>query len=141
MVRAADDVRSVLRQSDPESRYRVNAPPSESGRVPGDAFAKCLDIRKLLNQHRIAAGLPEVPLATPPSDYEIRPRDVFLQTQIIIAELNLLKLRTETISSTPLAIPVKGTKSPTDVHEQASLIEYLLRQVKAGTDLSAEVNN
>lgn len=129
MVRIADDVRSVLRQADSESRYRVDAPPSEPGKIPADVFNKCLDIRTSMNKHRLDAGLPEVPLATAPGDYEIRPRDVFFQTQIIIAELNLLKLHTGTISSTPLAIPVKSAKDPMEVHEQASLIEYLLGQV------------
>jgi len=136
MVRAGDDVRSVLRQADPESRYRVDSPRSEPGQIPADVFDKCVEIRQLLNKYRLAAGEPAVPLPSSPSDYEVRPRDVFLQTQIIIAELNFLKLHTNTISSTPLAVPVASTKAPTDVHEQASLIEYLLGQVEVGAKIS-----
>ena len=135
MVRAADDVRSILRQADSESRYRIDAPSSEPDQVPGDVFDKCRDVRGALNKHRIALGQPAVPLPSPPSGYEIRPRDVFLQTQVIIAELNFLKLYTDTISSTPLAVPV-NSKTPTDVHEQASLIEYLLGQVETGAENS-----
>jgi hypothetical protein len=133
MVRGADDVRSILQQSDPECRYRVDAPASEENRKPADVFKKCLAIRRLINEHRKALNMPITPLpASIPPDNKIFPRDVFLQTQLIIAELNLLKLRTDTVSSTPLPIPVKRTLTPTDVYGQANILEYLLRQVQTG---------
>ena len=59
---------------------------------------------------------------------KIFPADVFIQTQIIIAEINLLKIATGTISATPLPIPVKG-KKPSDVHQEAVAMEYLLDQI------------
>ena len=71
--------------------------------------------------------MPTIPVPDPP-EYEVRPRDVFLQTQIIIAELNLLKKRLNTVSTTPLPVPVSADTTPTDVHGQATMIEYLLSQ-------------
>jgi len=138
MVRGTEDVRSILRQADPESRYRVDAPPSEDGLEPSDVFKKCLEIRHLLNTHRRALGKPAVPVPDAPLDQQIRPRDVFVQSQIIIADLNFLKLHTNTVSSTPLAVPVRGAKVPSDVHQQASMVEYLLRQVNTGAETVLE---
>ena len=58
-----------------------------------------------------------------------------MQTQIILAELNHLKMLTTTTSSTPLAVPVNETKLPSDVHQQASLVEHLLLQVDSGAEV------
>jgi hypothetical protein len=140
MERAVDDARSILQQADRESRYRIDAPPSERDLLPADVFAKCIEIRRLINKHRASLGEPEIPVPIPPTDYAIKPRDVLIQSQILIAELNLLKLYTNTVSSTPLAIPAKSSKLPSDVHEQASLLEYLLRQIKTGADTSIDNN-
>ena len=134
MERATEDVRSILRQADEESRYRVDAPPSPTGLDTHDVIVKCLAIRRLLNEHRVALGQAEVPVPEVENSDQFEPRDVFFQTQIIIAELNKLKSHTNTVSSTPLPIPVSRTKVPSDVHEQASLVEYLLRQVNTGRE-------
>ena len=66
----------------------------------------------------------------------IRPRDVFFQTQILIAELNLIKLRLETVSSTPLAIKAPDDTTPTDVYQQALLVEHLVKQFQSGAQIS-----
>lgn len=139
MVRGVEDVKSILRQNDPACRYRINAPPSPDDRTPADVFQKCLAIRRLVNRHRERLGMPTIPVPEPPGNV-VRPRDVFFQTQVIIAELNLLKMRLNTISSTPLPIPVADETTPTDVHAQATMIEFLLDQVgEAGTrPLSSE---
>ncbi len=132
MVRGVEDVKSILRQADPACRYRIDAPPTQPGRTPGDVFAKCLEVRKQINTLREALGLEPTPIPSLPNREAIRPRDVFFQTQIIIAELNLLKGPLATQSSSPLTIPVSG-KTPTHVHEEASMILYLLEQVKLPT--------
>ena len=128
MVRGVEDVKSILRQNDPACRYLINKPASQPDRKPADVFQKCLEIRSLINRHRTELDMPTIPVPDPP-DYEVRPRDVFLQTQIIIAELNLLKMRLSTVSTTPLPVPVSADTTPTDVHGQATMIEYLLNQV------------
>ena len=129
MVCAVEDVKSILRQFDSACRYKINAPPSEDGLTPADVFDMCLTIRKLINAKRVAKEMPKIPVPDAPARDSIYPRDVFFQTQIIIAELNLLKDKYKTISSTPLPIQVEG-KVPSDVHRQASLANYLLDQLE-----------
>lgn len=129
MVRGVEDVRSILKQNDPACRYRIDKPASPPGMEPGDVFAKCLQIRRLINRHRERLSMPTIPVPGVAAGKQIRPRDVFFQTQIIIAELNLLKMRLNTVSTTPLPVPVGDDTTPTDVHGQATMIEYLLDQV------------
>lgn len=139
MQRASEDVRSILRQTDPACRYRVDIPAVDPGRTPRDVLRLCLEIRALINDHREASGMPRRAVPALP-DRDIKPIDPFIQTQILIADLNLLKIATHTNSSTPLAIQVEGM-TPTDVYRSASLIQYLLKQVqiagKANVALSA----
>jgi hypothetical protein len=129
MVRGVDDVKSMLRQNDPACRYRIDAPPTEPNRTPGDVFAKCLEVRNQINVLRRSLDMKPNPVPSLPNRETIGPRDVFFQTQIIIAELNLLKEPLATKSSSPLTIPVTG-KTPTHVYEQASMILHLLKQVQ-----------
>jgi len=129
MVRSVEDVKSMLRQTDPACRYRIDAPPTEPDRAPADVFDKCLEVRKQVNDIRRTLDMEPTPVPPLPERTTIRPRDVFFQTQIIIAELNLLKDPLATKSSSPLTIPVTG-KTPTHVYEQAAMILYLLKQVK-----------
>ena len=140
MVRVHADVKSILQQADPECRYRVDVPVSDEILEVSDIYKKCLDVRRLLNLHRVALGQPEVPLPKALPDDQISTYDVFVQTQIMIAELTFLKLQTKTVSSTPLAIPVDRTKASSDVYQEASLIEYLLRQVRTGADTGFQAN-
>ena len=128
MVRGTDDVRSILRQADPASRYRIDAPHTDAPRKPADVLRLCLEIRQQINAHRRGLGMTEVPTPAFPTDRVVKPIEPFLQSQIIIAELNLLKLKTGTISSTPLPIPVDG-KTPVDVYNEATLMSYLLDQI------------
>ena len=127
LVCATKDVMSILEQSDPACRYNVETAPVESGKTPSDVFRQCLNLRSEINIVRRNAGLGETPVPQS-AIQELAPLDVFLQTQIIIAELNLLKRGTETISSTPLAIPVTG-KTPSDCYQQVSFAVHLIKQV------------
>lgn len=128
MVRAIEDVKSILRQNDPACRYRIDAPRSEIERKPSDVLYKCLEIRRLINGHRERLGMRPVPVPEHPG-LATRPRDVFLQSQIIIAELNLLKMQLNTVSATPLPLPADQDTTATDVYSQATMLEYLLLQV------------
>jgi hypothetical protein len=129
MVRGVEDVKSMLRQADPAARYRIDKPSTEPNRTPGDVFEMCLSIRKQINLMRQAFDMETVPVPQMSVREGIRPFDVFFQTQIIIAELNLLKKPLKTKSNSPLPVPVTG-KTPTRVHEQATMILHLLEQVK-----------
>ena len=135
MVRVTEDTRSILRQADPESRYSIAAPDSAPGLDPVDVYKKCLSIRRVINKHRLALGVAATRLPADPADDSVEPRSVFVQTQIILAELNHLKLLTGTTSSTPLAVPVRKTTLPSDVYRQANLVEHLLLQINSGADV------
>lgn len=134
MVRAVEDARSILSQTDPACRYRIDRPENDVPRVPGDVFEKCLEIRRLIRQHCEARAMEVTPIPDKPLK-KINPRDVFFQTQIIIAELNMLKREMGTTSSTPLAINVGDSKTPTDVYQQGLMVEYLVRQIQTGADI------
>ena len=129
MRRITADVRSILQQTDPHCRYRIDRPDGDRSKQPSDVFQKCIDLRRVINGHARALRRSPTPLPKVDVEIDIRPRDVFLQTQIIIAELNLLKLDTKTVSSTPLSIPSPSTSEPPDVYQEALMAEYLLRQV------------
>lgn len=126
-VRAGKDLRSILEQADPACRYHIDCRPSPKGMIPADVFALCLQLRKQINRKRVELGLPAVLVPKMPEG-EINPIGPFIQSQIIIADLNRLKLATGTTSVTPLAIPVSG-KTPTDLHGQVASLGYLLKQV------------
>ncbi|MCA9122095.1 MAG: hypothetical protein H6822_31965 [Planctomycetaceae bacterium] len=128
MVRAAEDVRTILRQADPACRYRIDRPENEATRTPSEVFAKCLEIREQINIHARNLGMRLTPVPQQPTN-ALLPRDVFFQTQIIIAELNLMKLHFGTVSSTPLTIEVSDDTTPSDVYQQGLMVEYLLQQI------------
>lgn len=128
MLRAVSDVKSILIHIDPAQRFRIDSPPSPPEISPSHVFRECLQIRRDINSLRKHLDLETIPVPDIPEDRYLHPADVFVQTQIIIAELNLLKMGTGTVSSTPLAIPVSG-KVSRDVHQQALMIRYLLSQI------------
>ena len=128
MYRAQNDVKSILGKIDPARRYRVDAPESPPGLVPADVMKEALKARESLNKTRRHFNLDPIPVPELMSGAKFLPTDVFIQTQIIIAEINLIKIATGTVSATPLPIPVKG-KSPSDVHQQAVTMDYLLGQI------------
>ena len=128
LVRATADVRSILQQGDPASRYRIDAPAAEPDRTPRHVLESALAIRETIKQLSERMDMQPTPLPTGVAAGEVGPDHPFVQTQIIIAELNLLKVHLQTTSSTPLAIPVAG-KTPTHVQQQALLMHHLLQQV------------
>ena len=75
-------------------------PPLEQGKKPGDVLVKAFEVRNKLNVMRKKNKLAEI--KTPKlSDFEkVKPIDAFLQTQFIIAELNLLKMPMKISSTT-----------------------------------------
>lgn len=126
LARAIVDAKAVLRHIDSAHRYRIDAPSKQEASVPADIFERCLALRGTLNQVAKDYGQKATPLPFQ------RPRtlsgeDVFVQTQIILAELNLLKLRAGTASATPLAVRVTG-KTWTDVVNLALFLDYLIGQ-------------
>ncbi len=100
MIRAVSDVKSILSHIDPAQRFRIDAPLSPADATPYHVFRECLRIRQDINTLRKHFNMETIPVPDIPEDQVLHPADVFVQIQIIIAELNLLKMGTGTVSST-----------------------------------------
>ena len=133
MARAVTDAEYILINIDQYSRYQINVPKSQPGLSPTDVFKNALTVRKTLNSARQFYQMPttQIPLF---DGKDKTPLDVFYQSQIIIAELNLIKLGSHTTNITPVAINVTG-KAPSDVHQQISYINYLMAQLETLTHI------
>lgn len=100
----------------------------QMGKKPGDVVEMSFKVRNKLNTLRKHHQLTEI---TIPSlgDYEqIKPIDAFLQTQFIIAELNLLKIPLD-ISSTTNSFKAVMGKTPSDVYQIIKHIDYMLERL------------
>lgn len=92
---------------------------------PADVLDKAVDVRKKLNIIREKNNLQVIEYPQR-SDFDVvKPIDIFLQTQFIIAELNLLKLPMD-IFSTTNSTKVTVGKTPSDVYYEMQHIEYML---------------
>lgn len=136
MMRAVADVKSILSNIDPAQRYRIDAPKSPPNLTTEDAFNQCLRVRENINRLRARFDMKTISIPKAKEDQTFQPVDVFVQTQIIIAEMNLIKMRTGTNSATPLAIAEYG-KTASDIHQQTQMMQYLLSQI---TPLQEMVN-
>lgn len=140
MVRAVGDIKSILSKIDPAKRYRIDVPKSPKGLKPVDVITECLLTRESINDARRYFGLKPAPIPTLASDFRISPLHVFLQSQVLISEINMLKMETGTISVTPRAIPVTG-KTPSDAHQQVVTMKYLLAQIGPLEELVKEMES
>ena len=137
VVRASADVRAMLLESDPAARYSIR--PGEtvsSGREPSDVLARLVGARRDLGRLVAKAGLEAAPVPELPTELEVTPLLPFLETQVLIAELNALELRLGGSRATPPAVPVSG-KTPTDVLEQVVFLEHLLGQLSVAGAVAA----
>ncbi len=97
----------------------------EKGKKPKDVIQSAFGIRKKLNTLRKTYKMKEVAIPNL-SDYAtVAPVDAFLQTQFIIAEINLLKSPFKINHSTNVAIDT-DKKTPSDVYQEMKHISYLL---------------
>lgn len=100
-------------------------PPREDGKRPADVLRKVFQIREKLNQLRQHSNLNIIAIPSLKEYGEVKPIDVFLQVQFVIAELNLLKMPMNITTATNRPKPVTD-KVPSDVFQEASHIEYML---------------
>jgi hypothetical protein len=100
-------------------------PPTEQGKKPGDVIKKAFEVRGKLNELRKRNGLSEIKRPKFNEYKTVRPIDVFLQTQFIIAELNLLKIPMNIHSTTNSTKPNTG-KTPSNVYHEMKHIDYML---------------
>ena len=94
-------------------------------RQPVDVFEQCLELRLVINSIREQLDTPTTPSPRYSKGEKIRPADVYLQTQLTIAELNLLKLFTGSMVMSPPTQPASG-KSPTEVYAQITWARFAL---------------
>lgn len=100
-------------------------PQMQQGKSPADVLSRILEVRSQLNAIRKVNKLSEIPIPARDSYGTIKPIDVFLQTQFVIAELNLLKMPMNITSITNSAKQLDG-KTPSDVYQEAEHISYML---------------
>jgi len=145
IFRAKEDLKLTLitlsKKSDNESLKRLlltatygmhpdgsNISEIESGKKPSDVLYIAFQVRENLNKLRLKNNL--IKIQTPElSNYtNILPLDILLQTQFIIAELNLLKLPLNIINITNGPRPFKN-KTPSDVYQEMKHINYMLTRL------------
>ena len=95
-------------------------------RTPAEAFDACIAVRRTINEIWSLKKVKVLPLPIRKSGEKILPGDVFLQTQMIIAELNLLKLVTKTTTATP-PTDVTTDRTPAQVRAEALWSDYILQ--------------
>jgi len=99
--------------------------PYEENKTPKDVVTSALSIRKKINQLKTFYKIPALAIPPATSFSKATPSDAFLQTQYIIAEINLLKKPLNVNHSTSVAIEAKS-KKPSDVYQEMKHINYLL---------------
>jgi len=100
----------------------------ELNKTPNNALQKALAIRKTLNALRENNKLEAIAIPDFSTYPQVRPVDVFLQTQFIIAELNLLKQAWNIHKTTNNAQTSNGN-TPSDVYYEMQHIEYMLNRL------------
>lgn len=99
-----------------------------SGKIPKDVMEMVFDVRDKLNALRKRNRLTEIKRPVQSEFNTVKPIDVFLQTQFIIAELNLLKIPMGINSTTNIA-KTTVAKTPSDVFFVMQHIDYMLARL------------
>jgi len=102
----------------------------EEGKKPADVIKKAFEVRDKLNSLRKKNNLAEIAIPSLSGYTKVKPIDVFLQTQFVIAELNLLKIPMQITSTTNSVKAVTG-KTPSDVYHEMKHISYMLDRFMA----------
>ncbi len=100
----------------------------QDGKSPSDVLNLAMQVRDKLNLLRQNNDMGTIERPKISQYDKIKPIDVFLQTQFIIAELNLLKMPMGISSNTNSAKQVSG-KSPSDVYHEMVHISYMIDRI------------
>ena len=100
----------------------------ETGKTPKDVVSMAFEIRTKLNELRIKNDMSAIDTPQISQYPRVKPIDAFLQTQFIIAELNLLKIPLSITRATGLPKIVTG-KTPSDVYHEMKHINYMLARI------------
>ncbi|MBU0680939.1 MAG: hypothetical protein KKD73_05910 [Proteobacteria bacterium] len=126
--RGVADIKSILTHIDPAQRYRIDLAPENGSAELTAVYEECLALRHDLNTLRRFYRLKEVVVPTGPPHKNLQPCDIYIQSQIILAELNALKKASNTSSISPEAIPVTD-KTAADLLYQVKVLRYLANQL------------
>lgn len=126
--RGVSDIKSILTHIDPAQRYRIDIAPQNGNSELSAVYQECLLLRHDLNTIRRFYRFREVTVPKGPPHTVLHPSDIFIQSQIILAELNALKIASKTSSISPEAIVAKG-KNSADILHQVRLLRYLANQI------------
>ncbi len=102
----------------------------EENKTPKDVVISALSVRNKINQLKKLYKIQTLAIPSEKSFSKVTPSDAFLQTQYIIAEINLLKSPLGVSHSTDVAIEAKN-KKPSDVFQEMKHINYLLDRLIA----------
>ncbi len=103
-------------------------PPIQQDKTPKDVLYQALDTRENINRLRQYYNMERIKVPQAKQFTQVAPVDVFLQTQIIIAELNLLKIPMGISSTTNRPVSVTD-KSPSDVFHETKHIDYMINRL------------
>ena len=100
------------------------------GKTPADVIKLSFSIRESLNRLRAKYDLPRIEFPKEESFSKVLPVDVFLQTQFIIAELNLIK-QPMNINTTTNRGKLFKDKTPSDVFYVLQHVDYMVERLLA----------
>lgn len=94
-----------------------------------DSFTACLKIRRLMKPLLDKYKIEQAPIPNYADKKTFDSLDVFVQTQIIIAEMGAWKRAIHNRDSTPITAQFKN-KTPRDVFQEAQSVIYMLERIK-----------
>ena len=107
-----------------------NAPAFEKEKRPSDVYFRLLDCLKIISRIYKTAGLEMLLIDTARIDKEnITPSDVFDLASLIVARLDFLHKELGLVKM-PREIFYLGRKYPSDVYQQAGVLEKQLKQLE-----------
>lgn len=98
-------------------------------KTANDTFKSCLEIRRLMKPLLDKYKIKQAPIPNYDKAGPFNSLDVFIQTQIIIAEMGAWKRAIKNRDSTPITAQFRH-RTPTDVYQEAQSIIYMLDRLK-----------
>ncbi len=129
--RAVADMEAVLGVVDPKKRYRVIPEPSSVSTL-AKMYPLVLQLRSEFNGLRRFFKMTQVRVPKPAAKFVANGTDMYLQSQIILADLNQLKWQAGSNAITPRGKVISGTGSQVaEAARQLSLLSLLVSQLQS----------
>lgn len=121
--RAVADLKILLNHIDPARRYQDTFPQINQQEISQN-YSSCRNIRQELNGVRTLYKLP--PLPVPPATKQPSITQLFIQSQIILGELNQIK----TVNNIPDPSPTIISQTTLSICDQINTLHGLIKQIK-----------